>query len=115
MQHEPACPRGVGLIVGEREQPARHSAPTGGLADRETAELGGGADEQQPAGREHGSILHGDQVDRVAVTAVALLALGDALLDAEHVVADLQQLRHLRLAANAPDLDRGGVAHPTPR
>ena len=52
---------------------------------------------------------------RVAVTAVLLLALGDALLDAEDVVADLEQLRHLRLAVRPADLDRGGAAHLIPR
>ena len=63
--------------------------------DRQPAELGGRADQQDPAGGEQLAVAHGDQVDALGVAAVELVALGHALLDAEHVVAELERRRQL--------------------
>ena len=73
-------------------------------AHRQPAELDRRADDQQPAGGEQLAVGDGDQVDALAVAAVELLALGHALLDAEHLVAQLERRRHLLVAARAADL-----------
>jgi hypothetical protein len=113
MQHEPAATPGAGLPVGERQQLGRDATAAGRGAHRETAELDGRPDEQQPAGGEHLVTGDRDEMDCLAVASVELLARGHALLDAEHLVAQREQLAHLLLGGEAADLDRGGVGHRT--
>src|SRR5450631_1077790 len=78
------------LLLGGLEQRAGYPAPARGLTDGEAAELGSGADEQQPTGAEHLAIGDRDQMHGVVIPAIGLLVLGDALLLAEDLVPEGQ-------------------------
>src|SRR5262249_31905147 len=57
-------------------------------------------------------VAYRDEMDPLVVATVELVALGHALLDAEHVVAELERGRQLLPALRAPDLDHGGAPGP---
>ena len=69
------------------------------------AELRGGADEHQATGTQQLVVVERDQVQTLAVAAVALLTHGHSLLQTEHVVAKGQGRLELLVGADAADLE----------
>ena len=75
MKHNPSCPRGPALDLRGLQQRRGDPAPAEGRANRETAELDGAADDQEPARGQQLSILDRDKVNPLRIAAVQLSAV----------------------------------------
>ena len=88
------------------EQRRPDAAPAGARAHAQAAELRRAARlDQQPA-RPDDAVVDGDEVQRLAVAAVAVALERDALLAAEDLLAQREGGGELALVAGPADLDR---------
>src|SRR5438309_5796524 len=111
MQYQPPAAGGPRLALGRLEQGGGDSTAPGGGTDRESRELCGLADHQDPACAEQVAILDCDEMDAFVIAAVQLLVLGHALLNAEDVVTKHQRGAQLVPVARPPYLVAHRCAH----
>src|SRR5205807_10291175 len=108
----------AGAVLGRAprrlaKQGAGDSAPPQLAGHHQAPEEGKIAVEHEAAGADHRAVLDRHEVQRLAVTAVALGGQIDALLPTEHLLAELERLLDLVRVDHGPHVHAGGCRlHP---